>query len=67
MWDEVAKVDELFKASKFTIVIGGGCSILAWIFRNIYGVFGKQAELLSIDHHIDMKVPLCVRIVVPAA
>jgi arginase family enzyme len=57
MWDEVAKVDELFKASEFTIVIGGGCSILTGVFRNFHGVYGKQAELLSVDHHIDMKVP----------
>ncbi len=57
MWDEVGKVDELFKEHEFTIVIGGGCSILTGVFRNFFKVYGKKAELLSIDHHIDMKVP----------
>lgn len=57
LWHEIVNQNEWFDNDAFTLIIGGGCSVLTGVFMNFYNHYGDHAEILSIDHHIDMKVP----------
>lgn len=57
MWHHIIKQKKLFDEAKFTLVLGGGCSIVTGAFLNFYNQYGEFAEILSVDHHIDMKIP----------
>lgn len=57
MWEKIAETEGLFALNQFTIVLGGGCSIVTGVFRNFYNQYGGNAQLLTIDHHIDIRRP----------
>ena len=57
MWDKIMDHNNIFVQGDFTIVLGGGCSAFTGVFMNFHKFYGDQAQILSIDHHIDMKVP----------
>ncbi len=57
MWEKVANTESVFIPNQMTIAIGGGCSTLTGLFRNFFNVYGENARLLTIDHHIDIRRP----------
>ncbi len=57
LWHEIINQNEWFDNDDFTLIIGGGCSVFTGVFMNFYNHYGERAEILSIDHHIDMKIP----------
>ena len=57
MWEKIINTEEVFVPKQMTIAIGGGCSIVTGLFRNFYNIYGADARLLTIDHHIDIRRP----------
>lgn len=58
MWENIINLDQkLFEEDSLTMILGGGCSIFTGVFINFFKTYGKAAEILSLDHHIDIKAP----------
>lgn len=58
MWEKIINFNQkLFVQDKFTLIVGGGCSVFTGVFINFFNSYGEAAQILSLDHHIDIKAP----------
>ncbi|MBF4695556.1 arginase family protein [Fusibacter ferrireducens] len=57
LWQKIIDQKTWFVEDELTLILGGGCSTFTGVFMNFHNQYGERAEILSIDHHIDMKIP----------
>lgn len=56
MWQKIQDISPFIK-DEFSLVVGGGCSTITGLFSAFYHIYKEQAHILTVDNHIDIKIP----------
>ena len=58
VWQEsINQLEACFEESDFAIVMGGSCSVFTGVFSKFHQIYGTNAKIITLDHHIDIKEP----------